>query len=239
MGVSDAATIAVDVALCAPTEALADAARALLDATERERVTRFQHRGALRQYLCARWLVRTVLSEHDPRHEPIAWRFIANRWGAPALAPAFADSGLRFNLSHTDGLAAIVVARGVEVGVDVEDTQRRARHAAIAHRFFADAEVAALRALADEGLQRDRFFAYWTLKESYIKARGMGLAIPLGKFAFTVDDPHAISVVTDPSLGDDGARWTFRMTDPTDRHRLAVAVANEGRPVDVRVRWVA
>jgi 4'-phosphopantetheinyl transferase len=38
-----------------------------------------------------------------------------------------------------------------------------------------------------ESPQRQRFFELWTLKESDVKSRGMGLSIPLNKFPFDLD----------------------------------------------------
>ncbi|MFT7578582.1 MAG: 4'-phosphopantetheinyl transferase [Myxococcota bacterium] len=182
-----------------------------------------------------RWLVRTALSRHAAR-APQDWRFVSNQYGAPAIVDAQQDDAkLRFNLSHTRGLVAVVVAREIAVGVDVEHTERRARLAVIARRFFAPSEVEALLAL-DEAGHRDRFFAYWTLKEAYIKARGMGLAIPLGQFFFDVDR-RPITIGFDPRLDDDPARWHFELSDPYPDHRLAVAVASNGHPVDIQVHW--
>ncbi len=115
--------------------------------------------------------------------------------------PACPD--LRFNISHTDGLIACAVTIGREVGVDVEHVGRRLTHD-VAGRFFAPREVADLRALPDDEQQRV-FFDYWTLKEAYIKARGFGLALPLGDFAFKLNPPDAPAITFEPALEDDPA----------------------------------
>src|SRR6185295_18612851 len=120
---------------------------------------------------------RTTLS-HYAAVDPTAWQFARNRRGRPEISGPLGVAPLRFNLSNTAGLIACLVTLGVDVGVDVEDTHRRGETVRIANRFFSASEVAALEALPPER-QRQRFFEYWTLKESYIKARGMGLAIPL------------------------------------------------------------
>ena len=117
-----------------------------------------------------RWIPRTGDSSRNVHGRPE----ILDR---PAGVP-----DLRFNLSHTDGLIACAVTIGREVGVDVEHVGRRLTHD-IAGRFFAPREVADLKSLPVAEQPRV-FFDYWTLKEAYIKARGFGLALPLGDFAF-------------------------------------------------------
>lgn len=212
------------------------AAVAVMPEDERARHDRFLFARSRRQFAVARALVRQVLARYTGL-SPQALRFVANAYGRPELDPA--RDGLRFNLSHADGLAALAVARDAEIGVDVEDTARRSRPEDIADHFFAAAEVAALLALPAE--QRpQRFFDFWTLKEAYIKARGMGLSIPLGSFAYDLSRGRgAIDLAIDPSLGDPRAGWRFVLDDPTPRHRLALAVRFAGGDAPViRARWI-
>lgn len=230
----------VHVWLCAG-EAVADeawlaAALQVCDAEERARHDRFVFARSRRQFTVARALVRRVLASYAGiAAEALA--FVANQYGRPELACG--PAGLRFNLSHADGLAALAVARDAELGVDVEDALRRSRPEDIAEHFFAAAEVAALMRLPADQRPR-RFFDLWTLKEAYIKARGMGLAIPLGAFAYDLSrGREAIDLAIDPSLGDARAGWHFTLADPTPRHRLALAVRFPGGAAPVlRTRWI-
>lgn len=202
---------------------------ALLAPEERARWERLRRPEARRDFLVTRALVRTTLSRYAPV-APAAWRFSAGAHGRPEIAsPRVA---LRFNLSHTAGLVVCAVARGRAVGVDVEDTRRRSRTDALAARFFAPAEVATLRALAPRA-RRARFFECWTLKESYLKARGLGLRLPLARFAFRVDGRRRVRVAFDRGLGDDPRRWLFTLLRPTAHHVIAVSVR---RPPGVPIR---
>ncbi len=144
---------------------------------------------------------------------------------------------LRFNLSNTRGLVACAVALEGEIGVDVEAVDRGGDLLEIAERFMAAPEAAAIRALPPDA-QAFRFFTYWTLKEAYIKARGMGLSIPLDKFWFLLDGEAPASsparLVLAPDMDDDASGWSFAQLQPTDRHLLAVA-----RREPARVRWAA
>ncbi len=205
---------------------------ALLAPDERARRARYHFEHSRREYLLTRALCRATLSRYAPV-APAAWTFAKNEYGRPEIEAA-AHRGIRFNLSNTRGLIALAVTRDRDVGVDVEDPSRGGETVAISDRFFSPLEVAALRALP-EAAQDARFFTYWTLKEAYIKARGMGLAIPLDQFSFLVDDGASpsggapghrppIRVAFDPRLGDDASAWQFTDLALSPRHAAAAAV---------------
>lgn len=213
-----------------------DRYRALLSAEEMDRAARFGHPDDAARFVIGRALTRTMLSRYAgvaPRDWPLV---IAER-GRPELVarpPGVPD--LRFNLSHTPGLVACAVTVGREVGVDVEHIGRRLTHD-VAERFFSAREVADLRGLpADE--QPVVFFDYWTLKESYIKARGLGLALPLRHFSFLRTPGEAPTIAFDPELHDDPAAWQFAQFWPTAEHRMAVAVQRTGADLPIIVEPV-
>jgi 4'-phosphopantetheinyl transferase len=214
--------------------ALLTAYEALLAPEERTRRDRYRFDHSKREYLLTRALVRTTLSRYADV-APRAWTFRQNSHGRPEIDPArhAAHTWLRFNLSNTRGLIACAVVRDREVGVDVEDPHRGSETVAIADRFFSPTEVAALHAQPREA-QDARFFAYWTLKEAYIKARGLGLAIPLEQFSFLLDQGPRIGIAFDPRLEDDPAQWQFERLDLSPRHAAALAV-HRGPAPDYRV----
>ncbi|MCG8425027.1 MAG: 4'-phosphopantetheinyl transferase superfamily protein [Proteobacteria bacterium] len=218
--------------LCDP--GLLAAYRALLTETERDRHQRFVFERHRHQYLVTRALQRAVLSFYAPV-EPGDWRFAAGEYGKPDVCGPPAPVWPRFNLSNTDGLIACAVSTTLdELGVDVEDTTRKTETVDIADHFFSPFEAAALRALP-ASRHRERFFSYWTLKESYIKARGMGLSLPLDQFSFHLDDGPDIAISFDPRLGDDPAQWRFVLLRASDRHFFA-AGARVGQGVDLLLR---
>jgi 4'-phosphopantetheinyl transferase len=198
---------------------------ALLSKNERTRYDRITHPGVKRDFLLARALVRTTLSRYDTR-QAHAWSFEENEYGYPFINPSQNPSSLRFNLSHTQGLMVLAVSRHGELGVDVENVRRRTETTKIAHRYFASPEVDALKRLP-EAMQKERFFAYWTLKEAYIKARGMGLSIPLRQFWFDLDTTMAIGFDNAERLNDPPSPWRFAMLRPTPVHPVSVALKSQ------------
>jgi 4'-phosphopantetheinyl transferase len=193
---------------------------------EATKQARFYFPEGRHEYLLTRALVRSVLSKYAAI-APKEWSFIRNQYGRPEIAGPPGAPAIRFNLSNTRGLIACLVARDCEVGVDVEDTSRPGSTVTIADRFFSPAEVLALHA-QPEANQRTRFFEYWTLKESYIKAKGMGLAIPLDQFSFDLDNRPPIRISFDPRLVDEPAVWQFELYRPTARHQMAAAIRTGG-----------
>ncbi|MBP0615628.1 4'-phosphopantetheinyl transferase family protein [Jiella mangrovi] len=229
----------IDIHIADPAVAVGAAADnwlALLDPAERARCDRFKVEGARREYLTGRALVRSTLSRYAAI-APADWRFEANQYGRPAIAPEQAAKapGLVFNLSHTRGLVALAVGRDCELGLDIEWIDRQSRLAELCTRYFAPDETAHVRAAEGEELT-ERFFAFWTLGEAYIKARGMGLALPLDGFAYDIThEPPTIRF--EPSCPDDPARWRFLRRPVGDRHRLALAVASLEPDIRVRFQW--
>ncbi len=209
-------------------EARRAAYRALLNEDERARHERFLFEPKRDEFLVTRALVRTTLSRYADV-EPRAWTFRANAWGRPEIDAPAEQARLRFNVSNTFGMVALLVADDREVGCDVEDVDRKGATIAIADRFFSEREVQDLHQVPEAG-QRARFFDYWTLKESYIKARGMGLAIPLGDFSFLLEKNRPITIAFAPALEDDPASWQFEQLRPDGRHVISVAIRRLGEP---------
>jgi 4'-phosphopantetheinyl transferase len=201
---------------------LLNAYRDLMCSQERDRQQRCHFEKGQREYLITRALVRTTLSRYV-KIDPCSWRFQKNAYGKPEIVYPRNILPLRFNLSHTDGLIACLVVLDREAGVDVEDTERAGMTVEIANQFFSPSEAQALSALPVNA-QRQRFFEYWTLKESYIKARGMGVSLPFERFSFHLEEGQPARISFDSRLEDDPSNWQFAQLRPTQRHLMAVAL---------------
>jgi 4'-phosphopantetheinyl transferase len=146
--------------------------------------------------------------------------FRVDQYGKPELDPPCGEPPLRFNLSHTNGLAACALSYGHAVGIDVEEISRPVDFHLIAEKFFA-AEEQQLVERSGPGEQPEVFYRIWTLKEAIIKGIGCGLSLPLQDFAFTLD-PLALKIAA--HLDEDSASWQVHELTPTTDHRLALAV---------------
>jgi 4'-phosphopantetheinyl transferase len=195
--------------------------RELLNDEERAQEVRFCFSRDRRQFLFSRALLRRTLSRYAPV-KPRDWIFSANSYGRPEIVNTEGTRlELSFNLSHTRGLIVLAVTRRRVLGVDVENITCRTPSLELANRFFAIDEAASLKAVPSQ-LQPYRFFEYWTFKEAYIKARGMGMSLPLDKFSFHFPDPNAVVMIIQPELQDSADRWQFWQFRPTPDHLIAV-----------------
>ena len=200
-----------------------------LDPGEQAKAAGFRFEGDRKAYVAAHALARSMLASRlgCPR---AALRFAIGLYGKPELAMTPGAAPVRFSLSHTRGLVAVAVTGRHAVGVDAEAIIPDRLDPDPASRIFAPAEAALLRRLAPAAAT-DAAFAFWTLKEAYTKAIGLGLNHPFDTLTFTLDP---LAVQPPPGSGEDAARWLLRSLRPTPAHALALALRHP-RPAAVRV----
>jgi 4'-phosphopantetheinyl transferase len=204
----------------------------VLSNDESERARRFHFRKDHDRFLVARGFLRRVLASYLTL-SPKALTFTYSPHGKPSLALTGRDWRPRFNLSHAGGIALLAVASGREVGIDVEQVRLGMAAEHIPELFFSKQEVSTLRDLP-LALQDQAFFACWTRKEAYVKAKGQGLSIPLDQFDVSLapGEPAAIlRIRTDPL---EAGRWAMSELPVPAGYRAALVV--EGHDIQVRRR---
>ena len=203
---------------------------ALLCEGERLQRSRFHFARDQHRYLVTRAVVRSVLSKYVAI-APAAWTFRPDAFGRPAIANEnVAARRLAFNVAHAGNLIVLGVARECALGVDTEDVCARDPPLEIAERYFAADEAAALRALPREQ-QRQRFFEYWTLKESYIKAHGKGLSMPLDRFSFHFTANAHLRLELAAGEPESTEHWRFWQLQPTPEYLISVCAGRVGSPL--------
>lgn len=213
------------------TRSRIEAGLAWLTPAERERYRRFYLDEDRHMFLLGRLLARSLVGA-ALGVSPAGWTWREGPHGRPEIAsPA---TPIRFNLAHSAGLVLCALACDREVGVDVEDLRRRPVDEAVVRRYCAPLEIADIEAQGEAW--HDRFLRYWTLKEAYLKARGLGIAMPLAEIGFALDTSGARVQFLGSLAGTDD-RWAFFISQPTDRHVVAVAVsARDGRKPSCELR---
>jgi 4'-phosphopantetheinyl transferase len=180
---------------------------------------RFEHHRLT--YLVAHALLRAALSSYTDV-KPAAWQFQTNPFNKPFIAPPLNTLGLHFNLSHTEGMVALALTRIGALGVDVESISREQNVSEIAQDILTANEYLDLTQHAKTD-QHTRLLKYWTLKEAFVKATGLGLTSGLQTFEFDLDvQPQPIIRFLSPK--DTLAKnWHFKQCVLPSGHILALA----------------
>jgi 4'-phosphopantetheinyl transferase len=203
------------------------ACSAVLTNEERAQQARFLFAKDRQRYLITRALVRTVLSRYADVG-PSDWQFTKNKYGKPQIADSHRiEPSIHFNLSHTHSLIVLAVARQQALGVDVENWTARPATLDLARRFFAPGEALELASVPSQD-QQYRFFEYWTFKESYIKARGMGLSLSLDRFRFGFPDHCSVVLSVDSDLNDESMNWHLWQLRPSHEYLIALCGRRAG-----------
>ncbi len=190
---------------------------------ERQRADRFHFEKDRRHFTAARGAMRLLLAGYLSRC-PNDVRFAYGNYGKPRLMDADNASDLRFNLSHSHGLALLAVTRGRDIGVDIERLRDMERDGeALAERFFSPREAARLRSLPPE-LRREAFFHCWTRKEAYIKAQGKGLSLPLDQFDVSLHPHEPAALLATQHDPQEVQRWSLQSLFPGEEYIGALAV---------------
>ncbi|MCC5597695.1 4'-phosphopantetheinyl transferase HetI [Nostoc favosum] len=191
---------------------------ATLSSDEITRAERFYFQEHRQRFIAGRGILRTILGRYLGI-QPLQVEFNYQHRGKPVLADTFADSGLAFNLSHSQRLGLCAVNCTRQIGVDLEYIRPMSDLEALAKRFFLPREYEMLRSLS-ANQQQEVFFRYWTCKEAYLKATGDGLAqLEQIEVSLTPTQPAKLRITED---------WSLFELVPANNYVAAVAVENFG-----------
>jgi 4'-phosphopantetheinyl transferase len=203
----------------------------LLDAEERARAARYRMARDRLHFTLARGILRALLAAYC-QVPPAVIAIACSAAGKPALAGP-AGEQLRFNLSHSHGLAAYAFTRGRRVGIDVEYVREMIEAEGIVERYFAPDEIAAYQALPAEARLRG-FFNGWVRKEAFVKALGEGLGFPLTEFAVSLAPGEPARLLHIPAEQGAAGDWTLCELAIDSAYGCALAV--EGRKLRINCR---
>lgn len=198
----------------------------ILSTDETARAARFHFPRDRHRYATCRGFLRILLGAYLAM-EPSQVEFSYSKKEKPALGSAHGKDDIRFNLSHSGGIALLAFTRKRDVGIDVEEIRGNFDFAAIARRFFSPQEQQDFQAIPDDQKEA-AFFRCWTRKESYIKATGEGLSLPLHQFdvSLRANDSNAL-LATRPDSSE-AQRWNIREISTGKGYAAAVCASGHG-----------
>ncbi len=194
----------------------------LLSADECSKAARFRFEKDSAKYIVARGTLRIILSHYLDK-KPEELKFLYNQYGKPALYSSDTTQSINFNLSHSYGLALIAVAQNRDIGVDIEYIRTNFDYEEIAKRFFSPTEKAVWRSLPTS-VKQEAFFNCWTRKEAYIKAKGMGLSLPLNEFDVSFKPGELAALLNTTWDEQEASRWLLQEITPAPDYIAALAV---------------
>lgn len=173
----------------------------VLSAEEKAEAARFRFDRDRNRFIVRHALLREIIARYLSK-TPAEIQFTANAHGKPELTGGAGVDGLQFNLSTSGPMVLYAFTWGRRIGIDVEQVRREVNWMEIAAEFFHPEEVRCLRESPEAG-REELFFSYWTIKEAFIKARGLGLQRPLLETDFTAVVRQGRGVLADA----DGLAW--------------------------------
>jgi len=154
-----------------------------LSADRLEKVKKYKSEENYRNGICADLLLRSALCKHygfDNRK----LEFSSSPLGKPFLL----NNDIQFSLSHSKNLISCIVG-GKFSGTDVEFVNRNIDVSRLIRRFHPN-EASFILNIKDPNEQKNLFFRLWTLKEAYLKAKGIGIVGGLSSFCVTDFDKY-------------------------------------------------
>jgi 4'-phosphopantetheinyl transferase len=205
------------------------AAWRVLSSDERERADSFRFGIHRSRFVQARALLRRILARYlEADAASIVLGTAAD--GKPRLLEPDGSAPLRFNVSHSESVALVAVARHREIGVDVERVRDDFAWEDVADRWFPAAEVAAIRRV-EPAHRTLAFFRCWVRREAYLKGLGTGLRDGLGGFGVT-ETPDG-GLITEPAgrATGGGPHWYVHELDAGPGYAAALAAPGVCRVV--------
>ena len=162
----------------------------LVDEKKQQKILRFLHWQDAYRALFSDILVRAILIKHWKfRNTEILFSY--GEFGKPMLTNS---NGIHFNVSHS-GEMIVAAFDKMNVGIDVE--QVGDIDLSLSANYFSPEEHFEIINFKNP---QDKFFEYWTLKESYIKFTGRGLSEHLDSFKIAIQPKNEILVIKEGKL---------------------------------------
>ncbi|XP_042313125.1 L-aminoadipate-semialdehyde dehydrogenase-phosphopantetheinyl transferase isoform X2 [Sceloporus undulatus] len=207
----------------------------LIQPEEKQRLAQFAFNRDAKAAMAGRLLIRKLIAEKLK----VPWNKIQlerTSKGKPVLANDLSstDANFSFNISHQGNYTVLAAEPDCQVGIDVMKTSLPGSGSIpeffrIMNRQFTEEEWRVITSMNNEWLQLDMFHRHWALKESFIKAIGVGIGFNLQRIEFNVS-PVQLEVgktYTETIMlldGEEEKEWTFEETRLDDYHHVAVAL---------------
>lgn len=132
-----------------------------------------------------------------------------------------------FNISHS-GDWVVCAFDSSPIGIDIE--RKEVIDLEVMYRFYSSSEVFQINSRSLEE-QISWFYKIWTLKESYLKALGIGLRVPLNSIEFFINNEKDIQYFSKI----DREKWHFRLYEIDPAYEMAICQQTYSSSVEVQI----
>ncbi|WP_255289278.1 4'-phosphopantetheinyl transferase family protein [Bacillus cereus] len=200
-------------------EELYDGFLKLVSYEKRKKINCLLHSQAAYRTLIADVMIRFIIcKKYKINNEKIEFKY--NRYGKPFFSEI---NDFHFNLSHSGNWITCIVDNDI-VGIDIEKVFSL-DFLSISEGFFSKEEYQDFLLICPKDRQ-NYFFDLWTLKESYLKALGTGLNVPLNSFSIKKKSDRDISIIKSNTV----QKFFFRQYFVQEGYKLSVCATNNNFP---------
>lgn len=151
----------------------------MLDQKEKEKMEEYYFYEDRMRYVAGKVITKLVLIQYLEEEEI---SFLSHKFGKPYYKSISGKQDIEFNISHSGEMILVAFSRDAKIGVDIQEIIDCSEYLEIARSFFEPEEVKNI----EESNSKELFFQYWSAKEAYLKAIGVGLL--KGMSFFSVKD---------------------------------------------------
>ncbi len=184
-----------------------------LSESERIHALRFYIHADQVRSIATRTMLRKLLAEKT-LSRPETLHFVTNEYGKPALQD---HAGIEFNVSHSGSFALIALSTIGAVGVDIERYDRRIDAKNLGEYVFTPVER------ENQFETTEAFIQQWVVKESALKALGVGIADHLQSISILRGGNERYHIVHDNPEWEGLKVWWI---DAPDGYASALAINN-------------
>lgn len=199
----------------------------LLSADEIKKASKFKFDINQQQSIISRGVLR-LLSGKYLNMKPNAIDFKYGKYGKPDYD---FDSNLKFNISHSGDLIALSFVKNFDIGVDIEKVKDNFNVLEIASNFFSKLEIETLKKIP-KAEQVEYFYRCWTRKESFIKAKSLGLTFPLDSFSVCINSDKKSKLLETKWDDTEKDTWKLFTFSPQQNYIGAISIFGDVKTVE-------
>lgn len=199
----------------------------LLSTDEKLKADKFKFINDKNRFIIARGVLRILLG----RYLSINPEKVAFKYGDYGKPEAKNNLSINFNISHSGKMIIFGFAKSHDIGVDIEEIKNNFDVLDIANNFFSKKEIQFLNNLPKEH-QKEGFYRCWTRKESFIKAKSIGLSYPLDSFSVSIDSHEHAELLETLWDINEKHKWALFSFSPSENYIGAISIKGNIKTVN-------